>query len=159
MVIIMDKVLPYSTYYKPMMYYKPTPLFSSKFLYRYRTLIYGNLHYKAMMYYKPTPLFRADVRKIAHGLIIRTIRYSQTVLACTVYYRVGANVLWTYGPEAVRGAKRVQLGTELCCSCHLIHVCGLVWLWLLGDLNSHPVYMNVTSSQRVRHYMHGLRSR
>ncbi len=30
--------LPYSTYYKPMMYYKPTPLFSSKFLYRYRML-------------------------------------------------------------------------------------------------------------------------
>ncbi len=57
-----------------MMYYKPTPIFSSKFLYRYRTLIYGNSHYKPMMYYKPTPLFRADVRKIAHGLIIRTIR-------------------------------------------------------------------------------------
>ncbi len=54
-----------------MMYYKPTHLFSSKFLYRYR---YGNLHYKPMVYYKPTPLFRADVRKIAHGLIIRTIR-------------------------------------------------------------------------------------
>ncbi len=33
------KYIPYSTYYKPMMYYKPTPLFSSKFLYRYRTLI------------------------------------------------------------------------------------------------------------------------
>ncbi len=28
-----------------------------------------------MMYYKPTPLFRADVREIAHGLIIRTIWY------------------------------------------------------------------------------------
>ncbi len=28
-----------------------------------------------MIHYKPTPLFRADVRKIAHGLIIRTIRY------------------------------------------------------------------------------------
>ncbi len=26
----------YSTYYKPMMYYMPTPLFSSKFLYSYR---------------------------------------------------------------------------------------------------------------------------
>ncbi len=49
-------IVPYSTYYKPMMYYKPTPLFSSKFLYRYRTLIYyGNSHYKPMMYYKPTP--------------------------------------------------------------------------------------------------------
>ncbi len=34
------------TYYKPMMYYKPTPVFSSKFLHRYRTLMYGNLHYK-----------------------------------------------------------------------------------------------------------------
>ncbi len=32
-----------------------------------------------MMYYKPTPLFRADVRKIAHGLIIRTIRYTNIV--------------------------------------------------------------------------------
>ncbi len=29
--------IPYSTYYKPMMYYKPTPLFSSKFLHCYRT--------------------------------------------------------------------------------------------------------------------------
>ncbi len=36
---------------------------------------YGSLYYKPMTYYKPTPLFRADVRKIAHGLIIRTIRY------------------------------------------------------------------------------------
>ncbi len=38
-----------------MMYYKPTPLFSS--VYRYRTLIYmyGNLHYKPLMYYKHTP--------------------------------------------------------------------------------------------------------
>ncbi len=60
-----------------MMYYKPTPLFRSKLLHRHRALIYGNLHYKSMMYYKPTPLFRADVREIAHGLIIRTIRYSR----------------------------------------------------------------------------------
>ncbi len=71
--------VPYSTYYKPMMYYKPTHLFRSKFLYRYRTLIYGNSHYKSIMYYKPTPLFRADVREIAHGLIIRTIRYIPSV--------------------------------------------------------------------------------
>ncbi len=41
-----------------------------------------------MMYYKPTPLFRADVREIAHELIIRTIRYahcidlSQTAVLC-----------------------------------------------------------------------------
>ncbi len=33
-----SSAVPYGTYYKPMMYYKPTPLFSSKFLYRYRTL-------------------------------------------------------------------------------------------------------------------------
>ncbi len=45
--------------------------------------MYGNLHYKSMMYYKPTPLFRADVREIAHGLIIRTIRY----MAITIYTR------------------------------------------------------------------------
>ncbi len=62
-----------------MMYYKPTPLSRSKLLYRYRTLIYGNSHYKSMMYYKPIPLFRADVREIAHGLIIRTIRYNTTL--------------------------------------------------------------------------------
>ncbi len=68
---VLSNVLLYSMYYKPMMYYKPTPLFSSKFLYRYRTFIYGNSHYKPMMYYKPT-LFR--VRIHAHGLIIRTIR-------------------------------------------------------------------------------------
>ncbi len=34
-----QKHVPYSTYYKPMMYYKPTSL-SSKFLYRYTMLIY-----------------------------------------------------------------------------------------------------------------------
>ncbi len=72
--------IPYSTYYKPMMYYKLTPLFRSKLLYRYRTLVYGNSHYKFMMYYKPTPLFRADVREIAHGLIIRTIQYKNLEL-------------------------------------------------------------------------------
>ncbi len=32
-----------------------------------------------MMYYKPTPLFTADVRKIAHGLIMLTIRYTNIV--------------------------------------------------------------------------------
>ncbi len=64
--------VPYSTYYNPMMYYKPTPLFSSKFLHRYRTLIYV---YKPSTHFKPTPLFRADVWAIAHGLIIRSIRY------------------------------------------------------------------------------------
>ncbi len=67
-----------------MMYYKPTPLFSSKLLYRYNTLIYGNSHYKPMMYYKPTPLFRADVRKIAHGLIMRTIRYYYLSYDCNL---------------------------------------------------------------------------
>ncbi len=45
-------------------------------------LIYGNSHYKSMMYYKPTPLFRADVREIAHGLIIRIIRYILLVFFC-----------------------------------------------------------------------------
>ncbi len=38
-----------------MVYYKPTPLFSSKFLYRCRTLIYGIFVYKLSTYYKPTP--------------------------------------------------------------------------------------------------------
>ncbi len=37
-------------------------------------LIYGVFVYKLSMYYKPT-LFRADVREIAHGLIIRSIRH------------------------------------------------------------------------------------
>ncbi len=37
-----------------------------------------------MMYYKPTPLFRADVREIAHGLIIRTILYLPTVIFQTL---------------------------------------------------------------------------
>ncbi len=36
--------------------------------------ICGIFVYKPLMYYKPT-LFRADVREIAHGLIIHTIRY------------------------------------------------------------------------------------
>ncbi len=66
--------VPYSTYYKPMVYYKPTSLFSSKFLYRYRMLIYGRFVYiyKHLLYYKPTPLFIADIREITNGLIIRT---------------------------------------------------------------------------------------
>ncbi len=52
-------------YYKPMMYYKHTPLFSSKFgIGRYNKL---TTHYK-----RPTPLFRAGVWEIAHGLIIRS---------------------------------------------------------------------------------------
>ncbi len=57
-----------------MVYYKPTSLFSSTFLYTYR-MLYGMFVYKPMMYYKPT-LFRADVWEIAHGLIIHTIRVS-----------------------------------------------------------------------------------
>ncbi len=48
-----------------MMYYKPTHLFSSKFM-----LIFV---YKLTMHYKPTPLFRADVWEIDLGLIIRSI--------------------------------------------------------------------------------------
>ncbi len=34
----------------------------------------NSYNYKLSTYYKPT-LFRVDGRKIAHGLIIRTIRY------------------------------------------------------------------------------------
>ncbi len=51
-----------------MLYYKPT-LFSSKLLYR---RLYG------IFVYKPT-LFIADVTEIAHGLIIRTIRYTNII--------------------------------------------------------------------------------
>ncbi len=36
-----------------MAYYKPTPLFSSKFVYRYR--MRGIFVYKPTTYYKPTP--------------------------------------------------------------------------------------------------------
>ncbi len=50
------------------MYYKPTPSSARR---RYRTLIYGIFIYKLSTYYKPP--FRADVREMAHGLIIRTI--------------------------------------------------------------------------------------
>ncbi len=57
------------------MYYKPTPFFSSKFLYRYRTLTYVYSYISSLCIISP-PLFRADVREIAHGLIIRTIRYA-----------------------------------------------------------------------------------
>ncbi len=57
-------------------YYKPTP--SSA-----RTSCIGKgrvlLVYKHLVYYKPIPLFRADVCEIAHGLIIRTIRYGSLV--------------------------------------------------------------------------------
>ncbi len=88
--------IPYSTYYKPTVYYKPcTPFFSSKFLYRYRMLIYGIFVYKLITYSYISslriispPLFRADVKEITHGLIIRTIRYlcpySIVCLACTL---------------------------------------------------------------------------
>ncbi len=58
-------------YYKPVMYYKPTPSSAQSSCIGIGS---GNLHYKPMLYYKPTPLSRADVREIAHGLIIRTIR-------------------------------------------------------------------------------------
>ncbi len=70
-------LLPHSTYYKPMKYYKPTPLFSSKFLYKYRMLIYGIFVYSyisSVCIISP-PLFRGDVKKIAHRLIIRIIQY------------------------------------------------------------------------------------
>ncbi len=40
------------------------------------------------MYYKPTPLFRADVREIAHGLIIRTIRYSWKLTDCLTWFNI-----------------------------------------------------------------------
>ncbi len=50
-----------------MMYYKPT-LFSSEFLYLLSIFVY-----KLSMYYKPT-LFRADVREIAHVLIILYVK-------------------------------------------------------------------------------------
>ncbi len=40
---------------------------------------------KFMTYYKPTPLFRADVGAIAHGLIIRTIRYTTEVYRVQSY--------------------------------------------------------------------------
>ncbi len=57
-----------------MMYYKPTPLFSSTFWYRYRTLIYGNSYISSVRIISPPTLFRADVREIAHGFIICTTR-------------------------------------------------------------------------------------
>ncbi len=38
------------------------------------------IRYKLSTYYKPTPLFRADVRKIAHGLIVCTIWYYHRVV-------------------------------------------------------------------------------
>ncbi len=59
--------VPYSMYYKPMMYYKHTPSSAQSSCIG---IGLGNSHYKL------TPLFRVDVRKIAHELIIRTIRYS-----------------------------------------------------------------------------------
>ncbi len=70
-------LLPYTTYYKPIMYYKLT-LFSSKFLYKHTCILYYSNSYISQLqctYYKPTPLFRVDVREIAHGLILSTIRY------------------------------------------------------------------------------------
>ncbi len=56
------KTLPCSTYYKHMIYYKPTR-FSSKF----SIGVYGIFVYKLRTYYKPT-LFRADVRRSHMGL-------------------------------------------------------------------------------------------
>ncbi len=46
--------------------------------------MYGIFIYKLSTYYKPT-LFRADVREIAHGLIIRTIRYNDTLTVYVLY--------------------------------------------------------------------------
>ncbi len=39
-----------------MMYYKPTPLFSSKFLYRYRMLMYGNSYINSVRIISPPPV-------------------------------------------------------------------------------------------------------
>ncbi len=64
-----------------MVYDKPTPLFSSKFLHWYWTFVYGIFVYKSNTHYKPTPLFRADVWEIAHGLTIR--RYMESVMPTT----------------------------------------------------------------------------
>ncbi len=44
-------------------------------------LILRTIRYKLSPYSKLTPLFRADVRKIAHRLIVRTIRYAQSLSA------------------------------------------------------------------------------
>ncbi len=54
-------------------------------------IYYINTHERK--YYKPTPLFGADAREIAHGLIIRTIRYSvvpRLTGECNVVHSVGA---------------------------------------------------------------------
>ncbi len=61
-------VLPYSTYYKPMMYYKPTPL---QVKVRIVTLYVVNSYISQVCII--SPLSCADVRTI--GLIIRTIQY------------------------------------------------------------------------------------
>ncbi len=69
------------------MYYKPTPLFSSKF--GVWMLLYGKSHCKPMMYYKPIHLFRVDVRKNAHGLMIPTIGTCKQELMSTAKWREG----------------------------------------------------------------------
>ncbi len=42
-------LVPYSAYYKPMRYYKPTPLFSSKFLYSYVVLLVAFVHWSDLV--------------------------------------------------------------------------------------------------------------
>ncbi len=59
-----------------MMYYKRTPPSSARSsCIGIDTYMWRILTYKLSTYYKPT-LFRADVREIAHGLIIRIIQVS-----------------------------------------------------------------------------------
>ncbi len=47
-----------------------------------------------MMYYKPT-LFRADVREIAHGLIICTIRYTRAPVLFTEWVLLPSDRIFT----------------------------------------------------------------
>ncbi len=72
-------LLPYSTYYKLMMYYKPTPLLSSKFSYRYRTLIPYSTYYKPMGDLSYISSEQGGGLIIHHGLVMRITIYKRPI--------------------------------------------------------------------------------
>ncbi len=70
-------LLPYSTYYKPMMYYKPTPSSAQSSYIGIGRLYMVYSYISSVCIISPPPV-RSWCKEITHGLIIRTIRYSNS---------------------------------------------------------------------------------
>ncbi len=91
------------------------------------------------MYYKPT-LFRADVRKIAHGLIIPTIRYIDHFMCCMARLVLTSELLLYKQPESLMLCLRTQ--------------CSIAWVWL-DDLFQYPLQLSGWYCQLSYRYIMG----